>query len=54
MAYIHTFLLPLYLYNIDSMNQPYRRESIVTKYATIIEENKQKRKVRGEYYEWGT
>ena len=51
MAYIHTFLLPLYLYNIDSMNQPYRRESIVTKHATIIEENKQKRKVRGEYYE---
>ena len=31
------------------MCQPNRLESIVTKYATIIEENKQKRKIRGEY-----
>lgn len=31
--------------------EPYREESIVTKYASLIKENKEKRKQRGEWYE---
>lgn len=33
------------------MYQPNKRDSIVTKYATLIEENKQKRKLFGKYSE---
>ena len=34
-----------------SMSQPNKRDSLVTKYATIIDENKQKRKLNGEYFD---
>ena len=31
--------------------EPYKKESLVTKYASLIKENKEKRKQRGEYHE---
>lgn len=31
--------------------EPYRNESLVTKYAALIKENKEKRKARGEWHE---